>query len=55
MRDDIKMGLKRNCDHGCGLDSFCSGWGPVTGFCKRDNESSGSIKGRKFLDHVIDH
>jgi hypothetical protein len=26
----------------CGEDAVGSGWGPVTGFCKHDNEPSGS-------------
>jgi hypothetical protein len=34
----------------CGLDSSGSGQGPVVGSCENGHESSGSIKGRKFLD-----
>jgi hypothetical protein len=32
------------------LDASGSGEKPVAGPCKRDNEPSGSIKGREFLD-----
>jgi hypothetical protein len=37
---------------GCGLDSSCSGYEPVTGSCELGNEYSGSIKGGKFLQLV---
>jgi len=36
----------------CGLDSSGSGYGPVAGSCEHDNQPSGSIKGREFLDCV---
>jgi hypothetical protein len=35
---------------GYGLDSFSSGQGQEAGSCEHCNESSGSIKGGKFLD-----
>jgi hypothetical protein len=34
----------------CELDVSGSGQGPVTSYCEHDNEPSGSIKGREFLD-----
>jgi hypothetical protein len=34
----------------CGLDSSGSEKEPVAGSCEHDNESSGSIKRREFLD-----
>jgi hypothetical protein len=34
----------------CGLDSSGSGQGQEMGSGEHDNESSGSIKGREFLD-----
>jgi hypothetical protein len=37
---------------GCGLDSFGSGQGQVTGSCEHGNEPSGSIKCGKFLDQL---
>jgi len=47
--DNIKMDLKEaGCV--CGLDSTGSGYSPVTGSCKRGNETSCSIKGGEFLD-----
>jgi hypothetical protein len=39
----------------CGLDSSDPGYGPVAGSCEHGNESSGSIKGRKFLDLLSDY
>jgi hypothetical protein len=33
-----------------GLDSYYSGYGPVTGSCKHGNEPVGSIEGGEFLD-----
>jgi len=34
----------------CGLDASGSGQGPVVASGEHDNEISGSIKGRKFLN-----
>jgi hypothetical protein len=34
----------------CGLNSSGSGLGQVVGPCELGNETSGSIKGREFLD-----
>jgi hypothetical protein len=34
----------------CGLESAGPGEGPIAGSCEHDNELSGSIKGREFLD-----
>jgi hypothetical protein len=35
---------------GCGLDMSGLGQGPLVGFCEHSNESSGSIRGREFLE-----
>jgi len=34
----------------CGLDASCSGQEKIAGRHDRGNETSGSIKGREFLD-----
>jgi hypothetical protein len=34
-----RMILKWILETGCGLDSSGSGWGPVVGSCKHDNDS----------------
>jgi hypothetical protein len=39
----------------CGLDSSGSGYRQVVGSCEYGNESSGSIKGREFLDQLSDY
>jgi hypothetical protein len=35
-----------------GLDSSGSGFGPVAGSCEHGNETTGSTKSGKFLDHL---
>jgi len=44
----LKGILNRNSVGRCGLDSSCSGYGPVADPCEQGNEPSGSIK-RGFL------
>jgi hypothetical protein len=43
--DNNRMYLRKIMVEGCGLDSFGS-----MVFCEHGNETSGSIKGREFLD-----
>jgi hypothetical protein len=45
---DIKLDLKIRVG-GFGLDSSGSGQGPVADSCVHNNEFSGPIRGRKFL------
>jgi hypothetical protein len=45
--DNVKMGLE---EIGCGLDSSCSGKGPVAGSFEHGNELSGSIKPAELID-----
>jgi hypothetical protein len=47
--DNIRMDLKENRVGGRGLDSFGSGYGPVTGSCEHGNEPSSCIKGGELL------
>ena len=47
--DNIKMDLLE-VGWGHGLDRSGSGYGQVAGFCEYDNEPSGSIKCREFLE-----
>lgn len=43
---------KGSKERGCWLDSAGSGWSPVAGYFKLVNEFSGSIKDRRFLEHL---
>jgi len=45
--DNIRMDLTESVGS-CGLDSSDSEQGPVAGSCEQGNETSGTIKGRKF-------
>lgn len=38
-----------------GLGSIGAGQGPVAAYCGCDNDTSGLIKGRKFVDELSDH
>jgi hypothetical protein len=49
--DYIRMDL-RSWAETRGLNSSGSGQRPVACSCERDNESSGSIKGIEFLNHL---
>lgn len=39
----------------CGLDSSCSGYGPMADYCEHDNKRSDSIKFREFIDYLSDY
>jgi hypothetical protein len=46
--------LRRKRDRNLG-DLGRNGWGPVTGFCKDSNETSGSLKFWAFLDNLSNY
>jgi len=39
----------------CGLDACGTGEGPVSGCREHGNVTSGSIKGREFLDYLCNY
>jgi hypothetical protein len=49
--EDLSVdGILGKLEGRCGLDASGSGKGPVMGSCEHNNELSGSIKIREFLD-----
>jgi hypothetical protein len=48
--DNMRIGFSENRAESCGLDSSGPGQRPAASSCEHSNESSGSIKGREFLD-----
>jgi hypothetical protein len=52
--DNIKMDLIETGCECCGMDSFGSGQGSVTGFCEHGNETKDSINVGEFLGWLSD-
>jgi hypothetical protein len=48
------MDLKGSRVGRCGLYASGSGLGPVAGFCERDNELLGPIRGGELVDWLSD-